>query len=113
MQQPVETVQTLGALADLHVADFQEGAHVWVQSLDQAFHLAKAGGVTPDQITAVAPHRGAPIAGAPNAVWLRGAVPSEYWAAQTSWFLSPSRGNDENRGTTADAPLRTHAELMR
>jgi hypothetical protein len=63
-------VANLGILATLHVAEFNDGANVWVVSENCPFVLSKSSGqaVTADIIS---PLSGSPIAGAANARWIR------------------------------------------
>lgn len=65
------TVDTVAALALVHVAELDNGCLAWVDAVDNFFVLHKVSARTPNGTTVVAPAAGSPIAGAPSAVWVR------------------------------------------
>lgn len=104
----------LGALSLLHASQFDEGASVWIDSLDDSFVLRKTNpaALPADGITVVGPASGSPFAGNTTAIWLRQTSPSRRWRYQFNWYIDPSNGSDENDGSV-NAPLASFAELNR
>lgn len=64
------SVNTLGDLSCLHVAELDDGCEVYVRSESQYYTLDKTSGATADGATVIAPLSGSPIAGFANARWL-------------------------------------------
>lgn len=65
------TVATLGDLADLHVAELPDRSTCYVTADGGTFRLSQTSGQVADGNDIVAPAAGSPIAGLPNARWLR------------------------------------------
>jgi hypothetical protein len=63
-------VASLAALADIHVAEIDDGVLAYVQSLTAFYVLEKASGAAPNGVTIIAPNQGSPIAGAAGARWI-------------------------------------------
>jgi hypothetical protein len=64
------TVNDLGELSTVHVSGVDEGANAWVETDGFYWILEKSSGV-PVGPGVIAPLPGSPIAGAPNARWIR------------------------------------------
>lgn len=102
-------IVTLANIATLEALDdsaMGEGSIVYVASVRSYWQKFTREAVTIDGITSV-PTKSS------DGAWIRLAVPSQTWAATTSWYISPTSGNDENAGNVAGAPLKTAAELSR
>jgi hypothetical protein len=63
-------VASLAALADIHVAELDDGVIAYVQSTKQYFDLDKVSGAVANGVTIIAPNIGSPIAGAASARWI-------------------------------------------
>lgn len=83
---PPITVATFAALADVHVAELDEGTEAWVSSVAILYRLFKSSALAPNGTTVIAPATGSPIAGAAGARWIRqagtgnGAIVQEVYA---------------------------------
>lgn len=108
------TVADLGQLATVHVSELEDGANAWVSDIESYFVLVQNSGLTPDGTTIIKPLDGSPIAGLPNARWLRQDEDnSEDFINQPVWHINELTGNDQNDGKTALTALKTHAEFVR
>lgn len=63
-------VASLLALADIHVAELDDGVVAYVQSTKQYFDLDKFSGAAANGVSVIIPNIGSPIAGAANARWI-------------------------------------------
>src|SRR5260221_5976914 len=107
------SVADLGALAQLHVSELEDGSWEWVASERAYFSLVKSSGAVADGLSIVAPIAGSPSAGGAGARWVKvisGA--QEQFALQPDWYHDPINGNDNNTGLTAITALETHEELV-
>lgn len=108
------TVATIDALADIHVAELEDGCWAFVDSVRAYFALLKNSGAVADGITIIQPNVGSPIAGAAGARWFRQAtVDDSAWLDQPEWHINAVTGNDENSGATTLTAIKTWAELRR
>jgi hypothetical protein len=108
------TVATIQALADIHVAELEDGCWAFVDSVRAYFALLKNSGAVADGITIIVPNAGSPIAGAAGARWFRQAtVDDAAWLDQAQWHINAVTGNDQNDGATSLTALQTWAELRR
>ena len=65
------TVDTLAALALVHVAEIDNGTLAWVDATSSIFVLRKLSALVPNGTTVIAPVAGSPIAGAAAARWVQ------------------------------------------
>ena len=98
-------VPNIAALIALPTATIDDGGVVSVKTVMGTWILDKTSVAATDGITVV------PATGGGR--WFRMDSVAEIWLIQPTWHIDPTIGNDENFGTTALAPLATHAELMR
>jgi hypothetical protein len=107
-EQPRDRIQGgVGTkLIDIDTTPVSDGALIWIKSIQDFFVLDKTSALTPDQITIVAPTSG-------PGNWIRKLIPSITWVNQTTWFIDPAGGDDENVGSTGGTALKSHAELER
>lgn len=95
-------VGSTSEIKDIIVAPREDGTMIWVSDTRKAYRLLKFGFLpgtlfTVDGVSIVQPSAGAPIAGAPGALWvdeslLNGTVPSSYFDALTTPFLRTGTG---------------------
>lgn len=67
------TVANEGELSTVHVAELDEGSNAWVDNPGAYYTLEKQSGAPPVPGSVVAPIAGSPIAGFPNARWVKNA----------------------------------------
>jgi hypothetical protein len=101
----VISVANLTALIAYSTAGLSTGVIAYVSSLKSYFILDLASALTNDGITVVNT--------ASTGRWLRMKAAHPYWATQSSWYIDPISGDDENSGATSMLALATHAELVR
>lgn len=65
------TVDSIDGLRVVHVAEFQDGTTAWVIDQEAKFVLELHSGATADGLSIVEPIAGSPIAGYPDARWVR------------------------------------------
>lgn len=109
--EPTEVVPNITALEALDGANYQDGARVFVESVDSPFILHTTSTAVVDNITI------ASVLGLPAARWERLPTHSYKWEARTTWYVDPANvtgtANDENDGATSPTALRTWGELGR
>src|SRR5277367_316522 len=96
MLRPDFTVSDLGELSTLHVSAITEGANVWVESEGDYWTLEKASGAVVG-VNVIAPLGGSPIAGAPNARWVRQAGEGGGGGTGNTQDLSVNKANSIGR----------------
>jgi hypothetical protein len=107
-QGNVVPVTNIAALAALSAAAMTPGqTSAWVTTVGALFEL-RISALTPDQITTVN------ASGLAGAQWVRlTQVGNPVAAAQATWWVNASAGNDENDGLTSGTALQTRLELSR
>ena len=98
-------VATINDLAALDTALMSDGTTVWVESVRSNFVLESTVG-TPNTITVVAAYGS-------TKYWYRSTERSITWAKQTTWYVDPITGNDENDGSTTLTALESFDEFRR
>lgn len=93
-------------LSTLASASFSDGAQVKVQTVRAVFQLQQSA-LTVDGITVVN------ASGKAGWQWVRLQGGDMISAAQTTWSINPSTGNDENSGINDGNALKTRQELAR
>lgn len=105
-------VQSGTSLQALSTSALVDGTPVWVVSVGTFFSLVKSPSAAliaaTDGITVVAPTT--PVG---SEVWVRVPGNDRAFATEAAWFLDATSGIDDNLGTSAGAPLKTMAELVR
>jgi hypothetical protein len=97
------TDETLSFLDTNFVDDHSE---LIVNSVRDYFVLDKSSTLTADGITIIQPATG-------PGRWIRENTPRTSWLYQSTWYVDPTNGYDENNGLTSGAALKTVAELAR
>lgn len=69
--EPPIVVASTAALADIHVAELDEGTQAWVEAENTIYILKKALGLASAPPAIIVPNPGSPIAGAAQAGWER------------------------------------------
>lgn len=109
--EPTEVVPNITALEALDGANYQDGARVFVESVDSPFILHTTSTAVVDNIKI------ASVLGLPAARWERLPTHSYKWEARTTWYVDPANvtgtANDENDGATSPTALRTWGEFGR
>lgn len=103
-------VQSIAILSASDAGHLEEGARAWTADQRDEWALAKnaPAGTTADGITVVA----ATGAGA-SAFWMRQIRPDAFWGWQTTWYVDPTSGSDNNSGAGSGTALKTVAEFGR
>lgn len=97
---------TAAALALVPADSFRVGAIAWVDTFHSYFRLDPTSTLPPDGTTVIAASGGG--------AWLRDVSYQDLmWRSQSTWFISPATGDDENVGDTALVPLASWAEFTR
>jgi hypothetical protein len=86
-----------------------DGTEAFVLSLRDVWRIDRYSVDTPDGITVIAAKDGAGT----NGNWLRFSIPHLSWGRQTSWFIDPVAGDDENDGGASGTAIKTWAEFNR
>ncbi len=79
---------------------------VKVLSVKDYFELDRTSTMTADGISVVTALGG-------TGRWIRMRIPHPFWITQTTWFINPSTGNDENTGVDSSHQLKTLSEFAR
>ncbi len=100
--EPVATLNALSAVADI---DLENGTLIYVESLKAHFLLDKNSSTTVEDHNIIATLSG-------TGRWIRN-IESKYWLNQTTWYIDPTSGDNENSGLTSILPIKTWRELVR
>jgi len=100
-----QAVDTITDLSNIVVTSLNDGELAYVLSVKDLWIYHAASTLIPDAITIA-------VANGPG-TWERLNLGSVEWREQSSWFIKPSTGDDENTGFTSLTPLKTLAELTR
>lgn len=104
---PMLSVVNITALEALDTTDFVDGSIAYVQSLKQNFQLDRQSTLSTDHIII------ADVDGVGGGKWVRRRDYVEEWSRQSTWYVDPAGGDDENNGSTSGTALNTVAEFLR
>lgn len=108
-QKQIDEVPDLTALSLLHVADYANGALVYVASAKQFYTLVTDSGVTADGTFVVDPADGSPSAGLPNARWVRTSQALDLLAVITPTVLAADANDYAPTGLQGASIMRMDA----
>jgi hypothetical protein len=99
----------LSALADEDVTQLDSGVISYVQDLQSQYVYDKLATDSPNGITIIKPNNPSM-----HGRWRLATSSSSNtsWANEPNWYINQLTGNDNNKGTTSNKPLKTFAELV-
>lgn len=101
----------IAALAAISDSGLSNRISYYVSTLKDNFYLDKTSVVTANGITVV--NSLSSLSGTSPGRWIRKLDYSTDWTIQTTWYIDPSSGNDENTGLSSGTAIKTFAELTR
>lgn len=102
-----KSINTSGSkLFSMDITNVANHSRVFVESVRDYFRLEKTSTLTVDGYSVVLPISG-------FGRWVRENTRDGYWPTQTTWYIDPISGGDENDGSTSVTALKTLAEFIR
>ena len=96
----------IAALKAINLQNVDNGTSIYLTSVRDYFVYNAANTDTDDGITIIQPTTGA-------GRWIRNCYTDLVWILQTTWYIDPTNGNDENNGLTNTTAIKTHKEYER
>ncbi len=99
-------VTSIAELKAINLQNVNNGTSIYLTSVRDCFVYNAINTDTDDGISIIQPTTGA-------GRWIRNCYTNNVWVLQTTWYIDPINGDDENDGLTSGTAIKTHREYER